>query len=277
MNELKPLGTIPQFLFGAPLYTKFKLEKGMPFLRSLYPTRHISGRSTVTNVDGHCPECKQNTIYFYSQLHSVEDTWDYIGGKSVIVDFKINCSRNGNHKIIFFVFFDKGTVQKIGQLPSLADISNDEVARYRKYMPENSSKEFHRAIGLAAHGVGIGSYVYMRRVFERLVQSRFDEFKEEEAWSEDEFNQKKMTEKIELLDQHLPDFLVQNKKIYSILSLGIHELSEEKCLAYFEVLKDSIIMILEDDKKKREEIDRRRSLQAAIDKFQHDSDDQSGE
>jgi hypothetical protein len=75
-----------------------------------------------------------------------------------------------------------------------------------------------------------GSYVYLRRIFERLIKGRFDEFKETEKWSEEDFLKVRMHERIELLKEHLPEFLVRNKKVYSILSLGVHELDEKVCL-----------------------------------------------
>jgi hypothetical protein len=50
-------------------------------------------------------------------------------------------------------------VQKIGQFPSLADIANDESKTYRSVLTKRDSSEFHKAIGLATHGVGIGSFV----------------------------------------------------------------------------------------------------------------------
>jgi len=55
-----------------------------------------------------------------------------------------------------------------------------------------------------------------------------------------------MVEKIELLKEHLPPFLVANKAIYSILSVGIHELDEQECLKHFEALKVGIELILDE-------------------------------
>jgi hypothetical protein len=159
------------------------------------------------------------------------------------------------------------TVEKIGQHPSLATIANDEVAPYRKDMEQVDSSEFHKAIGLAAHGVGVGSFVYLRRVFERLIYRRFEEFKAAEGWADQDFYSVRMEDKIALLKNHLPAFLVENRKVYSILSIGVHELDEADCLKYFEVMKQAIIIILEDDKKKKEEIKRRAVFAKAIADF----------
>jgi hypothetical protein len=73
-----------------------------------------------------------------------------------------------------------------------------------------------------------------------------------------------MSEKIGFLRSHLPPFVVENHKIYSILSLAVHELSEERCLQFFPVIKASIVVMLDEDKKKKEELELRNSLKAAI-------------
>jgi hypothetical protein len=162
----------------------------------------------------------------------------------------ITCARSESHSVLFVFRLEKMQLQKIGQFPSLADITIDEGKTYRTVLTREDSSEFHKAIGLAAHGVGIGSFVYLRRIFERLVISRFEEFKTVEGWADDDFP-KRMAERVAFLHAHLPPFLVENSRIYSILSLGLHELDEKQCLRFFPVLKASIICILDEDKKRK--------------------------
>ena len=156
---------------------------------------------------------------------------------------------------------------KIGQWPSLADISLDELKPYRKGMTKEDSSELHKAIGLASHGAGVGSFVYIRRVFERIIYSRFDLHKDEMRWDEDDFKRMRMDDKVLLLKDFLPEFLVENRKIYGILSIGIHELDDTTCLSWFGAMKESVFFILEDDKKKREENKRRASFSGLIKDF----------
>lgn len=61
-----------------------------------------------------------------------------------------------------------------------------------------------------------------------------------------------MDEKIVLLRDYLPIFLVENSSIYSILSKGIHSLTEDECLEFFEPMKLGIELIL-DEKIEQEE------------------------
>jgi hypothetical protein len=49
--------------------------------------------------------------------------------------------------------------------------------------------------------------------------------------------------------------------------VGIHELKEDQCLAFFKVLRQSLILILEEDKKKREELELQKDLEKAISGF----------
>jgi hypothetical protein len=99
----------------------------------------------------------------------------------------ITCARSESHSVLFVFRLEKMQLQKIGQFPSLADIAIDEGKTYRTVLTREDSSEFHKAIGLAAHGVGIGSFVYLRRIFERLVISRFEEFETVEGWADDDF------------------------------------------------------------------------------------------
>jgi hypothetical protein len=179
-------------------------------------------------------------------------------------ELHLTCTRLDNHVLRFGYFLDAGAIQKSGQYPSFASIAFDESKQYNKLLSKKDAGEFHRAIGLAAHNVGIGSFVYLRRIFERLINKRYQEFKGVEGWKDEDFYTLRMAEKVGFLSGHLPDFLVRNAKIYSILSVGIHELEEDQCLSFFKVLRQSLVLMLEEDKKKREELEMQRELEKAI-------------
>lgn len=51
-------------------------------------------------------------------------------------------------------------------------------------------------MALAANGVGIGSYVYLRRVFEAVINSTYDAHLGSDAWDEAEYQRSKMDERI---------------------------------------------------------------------------------
>ena len=149
---------------------------------------------------------------------------------------------------------------KVGQYPSVADIHIGQVKQYDKVLDKSILREFTKAIGLAANGVGIGSYVYLRRIFEKLVFDAFKEAKNDNVVDEVQFNSMRMDEKLKSLNGYLPSFIVENHEIYGILSKGIHQLTEEECLAYFDCMRQSIELILDErleqlaKKKKIEEV-----------------------
>lgn len=65
----------------------------------------------------------------------------------------------------------------------------------------------------------------------------------------------KFENKIELLEEYLPQALVENKNLYGIISKGVHELDEKDCLEMFPNIRIGIELILDDilAEKEREE------------------------
>jgi hypothetical protein len=121
-------------------------------------------------------------------------------------------------------------------------------------------KEFSKSIGLAANGIGIGSYVYLRRIFETLIVDAKNMAESDGAITDDDYQKVRVEDRIKLLAEYLPNFLVENKSMYSILSLGIHELDEETCLAHFDSLRVGIEIILDE---KLEEIRKKEKTEEA--------------
>lgn len=128
----------------------------------------------------------------------------------------------------------------------MADLSQSELKKYRHALGADAYKELVRGVGLAAHGIGVGSFVYMRRAFEGLIQHATQTARQSPSWDEEQFRRSRMDERIDLLKPYLPDFLVENRSLYSILSRGIHELSEQECLDAFPVVKLGIQLVLDE-------------------------------
>ncbi len=157
---------------------------------------------------------------------------------------------------------------KVGQFPSLADLHTHEVKSYDKLLTKDVRAEFVKAIGLAAHGVGIGSFVYLRRIFESLIISTYEAH--DVGVPPAEFKMLRMEEKIGLLRGHLPSFLVENSMMYGMLSSGIHELSEEQCLNHFDLLRTGIEIILDQQLEEKNRLDRLNKAAALIRKASND-------
>ena len=136
-------------------------------------------------------------------------------------------------------------IRKIGQQPSYGDLRADTVKGYSAVLTKAQLGELTRANGLASHDVGIGSYVYLRRVFEALVEEAHLAAAKDPGWDDETYGRSRMSEKIALLKNHLPIFLVEHAAMYSLLSKGVHELSEQECLKHFDTLRLGIEMILD--------------------------------
>lgn len=133
---------------------------------------------------------------------------------------------------------------KIGQYPSVADLVIPEISKYKGVLG-SQYREFSKAIGLFAHGIGIGSFVYLRRIIENLVFDKYNEVAESLEISREDFERLKFDVKIDTLKDYLPEVLVANKNVYGIVSKGIHELSEDECREMFPYIKAGIELILD--------------------------------
>ena len=152
------------------------------------------------------------------------------------------CSMDENHHLDYIVLTTDNSMMKIGQYPSIADMTFPELDAYKHVISKEDRKELGTAIGLFANGVGAGSYVYLRRILERLIDQA--KARAGDKVSDEEFEQARVAERIKMLQGYLPEILIKNTTIYGILSKGIHELSEEECRKYFPIVKECIYQIL---------------------------------
>ena len=252
--------SLQNFLLDTPLYNEVEIDNDQ------LKTKFIHALENGAKIDGFCPHCKKDTTFDFSFSGNSQMAMERIknAGSYGVCRFALDCARTKMHQVVFYSRLIGWKIQKVGQYPSFADITIDQSKKFSSVLNKQDARELHRAIGLGAHGVGIGSFVYLRRIFERLVQGRFDEFKNQENWDETDWQKLRMNGKIELLKNHLPDSMVKNRAIYSHISLGLHELTEEECLKDFEVLYKTIEMILDDDLRKKHELESRHELEKAI-------------
>lgn len=162
-----------------------------------------------------------------------------------LVDYVIHAKESGPPDV-------EWTFQKIGQQPSYGDLHLLDVKKYGAVLSKQQLGELVRAIGLASHDVGVGAYVYLRRIFETLVEEAHAAAKVEPEWDEDVYQRSRMSERIALLKSVLPRFLVEHHGMYGLLSKGIHELSERECLEHFSTLRLGIELILDERVEARE-------------------------
>lgn len=253
-----------KFVFDTPLYTSFSISADQ---------EKVLVNAKSFTIDGYCPFCKTNRVFMSDPLATtvVHSAGHYPQGQArrfYFEDFlKFNCAKHVSHTIWLYVRLAQGVIQKLGQKPSYADIVTAEDAQLTKALDAQDRREYNKAIGLAAHDVGIGAYAYLRRIFERLIWTRFNLHKEENGWIEDDFKKLHMNEKISFLRAYLPPLLVSNGATYGILSNGLHNLSEEQCLAFFPILRKGILLILQQEVERLEREKNEAEFTRAISQF----------
>ena len=235
------MGKIEDLLINKGLYDSVDIT-----IDDLDEIQKYLSRSEYTGntIDCFCVHCGTNRIFEFSDSEVHNDTGvirmaiDDPGGRSrkpkkeEIFNSYLNrryvltycCTRERQHTILFDLIVTSEKIIKIGQYPSVADLLIPSIVKYKSVL-DKQFREFSKAIGLFAHGIGIGSFVYLRRIIEKLVFDKFRQFSNELEVTAEEFEHLKFDDKISVLKDHLPTVLVKNKNIYGIVSKGIHELS----------------------------------------------------
>lgn len=243
-GRLPPMPSPGEFFIKTPLYEAYSLD--------LVTQEELSqfGHFFYYTVDAYCPKCGSHSI-FTGHIDNAKNEV-LLGANDHVFVVKLACQRDRSHILKFIFEIDRHNIRKIGQSPSLADLHIHDAAKFKPVLKGDLLHEFTKAIGLAAHGVGIGSFVYLRRIFESLINEARSIAETHPGWDEATFQKGRMVERIGILADQLPTFLVENKSLYGILSKGIHELSEADCLAAFPVVKVGIEMILDEKLSTRE-------------------------
>ena len=103
------LPSVKDFCLTVPLYEKFEYddEKNNGF----FSLEQFEG-----TLDFHCPECGQHSVFtarknnYYANSHYTNH----------LFTLQFICSRNTAHQAVFVFRAHKGALEKIGQIPSLA-------------------------------------------------------------------------------------------------------------------------------------------------------------
>lgn len=278
--------TFSDFLQSAGMYETIAITKEIheEFLDVVFGNVRISE---------YCPVCKENRVFSIGKVivntysndgslicvelgntlrqriqhnNRLGMPWTWNGQSDYltrIMHFSCVCAMQRSHHLDYITLADGNILRKIGQYPTVADLSFPKLDEVSRVTDKDSLGELRRAIGLYAHGIGVGSYVYLRRIFERIINQAKDEA-EKSGLSIPDFDRITMQDKIKALKNYLPDMISSNATIYSIVSKGIHELSEEDCKRYFPILRDSILLILKKWAQRRNEAEAEELLNKSI-------------
>ncbi len=279
----KPIYPSPrEFFLELPIYYKVKLNDDLKLAARILEIEYFD-----SHLDSYCVRCDKSTAFIPETMFPIVKRQDRnytigrckelidhlntpltqlnindnpyknpsfhpydlstLGFRNRVFVVSLKCPRDDVHKLKFIFRVGQGALEKIGQSPALADLMEYGVRQYRKILGDEKYREFTKAIGLASHGVGIGAFVYLRRIFEGLIEEAHSQILSNSiaGWDEESFMKSRLNEKIQMLKHYLPDFLVEHNSMYGILSQGIHTLTETECLKYFEPLRMGIELILD--------------------------------
>jgi hypothetical protein len=212
-------------------------------------------RDGVFAFDEYCVKCKRETTFRVAATQVVNRGLSNTSRPGVKVIspklLSVNATCQRDFTVYSFILkFEAEKVTKIGQWPSTATIAFGELRTIDRSLDDHDREELGKALGLHAHDTAIGAFVYLRRVFERMVQ-RAHERQSAAGHRVEGFDGMKMDQRIAALKDELPEKVVQNSAVFSVLSVGLHELTEEQCTQYFPVLKAVLFQMLEQEEHKR--------------------------
>lgn len=278
IHDLDPLF----FFFESPFYKTYYLTN-----QNYFDIKDYSKKFEL-----HCKHCKKEKSFVTQALYKVPifylrnyATNGYIAdqrafqvalseGASDALQIKIFlCTHDDSHtmQVAYRVqLVEQGgksvgyAIDKVGQYPSIADLKSGSLSEYEDSLPPEKFEELKKAILLYSFHMGIAAFVYIRRIFEFLI-SQAQSQAEQDLKDPNAFKDLKIKDKIKKLGKdYLPEFLVDHKEIYLILSDGVHNLNEDQCLKHFVVLKAAIELILT-QKIEREKLNKKtKEISAAL-------------
>lgn len=125
-------------------------------------------------IDAYCINCQMIMVFKTSRTMTAGSGSNHDSMANGTFTCIVSCQRCRGGYSYYFRKSDKG-LAKIGQYPSMEDIGSADLVRFRKIIKQEDYAELRRATGLFSHGIGIGAFVYLRRIFERLIYLHRDD------------------------------------------------------------------------------------------------------
>ncbi len=251
---------IKEFLESAPLYSWQEYKRADLDRNSLW----------IKEIDAYCKICKQKRPF--QDLRSRGGgagmpIKQLTTGQSFFQFTCVSCRKETYEYLVDQIVTDEIIkFQKYGELPR-KPLDRDPLLQ--KFF-SNDKDNYEKAVMCLANGYGIAAFAYMRRIIENNINELLDMLKEDiKSTNTDSplinnLSQLKertpMKDKIDISNTALPEYLVPSGlnplgRLYTILSIGIHNDSDESCLERSKTLQECIkylISELSSKKKNRE-------------------------
>lgn len=182
-----------------------------------------------------------------------------------------------DEKLIMIFLYEKNSITKIYQ-SFISDIIKDEdIQQFKKMklLNEKDLNELNNANKCKKMGMNIASFVYMRRIFENILQRIYEEHQSEITIkdSSKKFTDLFVKDKVKLLKPYLPILMNEEVssskyiKLYKLLSEGIHKLNEDICESLYTIIKELLLMILEKEVQEKKNKENLAELETSFNKI----------
>jgi len=241
---------VADWLLSLPLYTPVAIgSNASPTVRAIL--------TYVAIVDFYCPACKKFTPFQGVLSLETQNSMasELMAAKSfgVAAGFwtqkkfskELSCTR-ANHKTIFHFQIEDSHLLKVGQYPSIADINFGEVMAFAPALGELRTRELNKAIELAGNGAGLGAYIYLKKIFESLLEDAHQIALSDKTWDEAGYLKANISDKVRILATHLPSFTLEHPEHYAILDQDLDDLTDTACIEQFNALKTAVLVITDE-------------------------------
>ena len=251
----------------APLYKKISIDPNASSAET-FPYNDF-------RLELYCPKCKKRRIFNFANSTLIIAFYDLKGnfvsetvseslGNKTDTYISFKAKGDCRHDIIIIIrILPDFKIEKVGQFPSIYDL-NEEINNkdFLKLLDDEYKSYYKTACSLYSFNTCIGALTYLRRIFEKLLADCFKENSEDINISESAFKSMKIEDKVKNLKGYLPSIVFEQgfNKIYSKISDGIHNLSEEECSVIFSILKSAIEEIMIEELARKEKFKRQKEL-----------------
>lgn len=229
-------------------------------IKNLLPNIYVTDcNSKGLSIDRLCGKCKKIKTFiieitecfgleaFSSQLKEISqkiarnledrlvEQFKKIHGIIILCFYCPTCSE----KIFSLYEYKDGYMYKLLEIPEVSKTENYYLKKY-SILKSNFSyvQELATAFKLHSKHAEIGAFIYLRRCLENYINSLLKE--------EDLEKNLKFQDKIELVKEQIAEEVYPClSNLYSILSKSVHELSEDECKDFFNILFKSITVLLD--------------------------------
>jgi hypothetical protein len=156
------------------------------------------------------------------------------------------CSHSEEHRYFMDLELSQSKnivmLRKVGQLPSPYELMHNN--KYDEILNDlDSLDDFRKSIETTAYNYHVASFTYSRRVLEKIMLKKFMKLGNTKTDFKNIINfEEKFKQTKDIIDPDLRDHF---KPLYGILSEGIHNLSDDECRGYYNILHDLVKFQLE--------------------------------